>query len=177
MHSGKVYFLDLQTLLSYLHGQSCTLSTEMRVNRKNAEGYIYVQAGEITGCLIRFANGQQLQGQAAYEQLQGCNQWKVHLNAPIDPQKASFQAQPGPLSPVQSASTNEPASSIPLKLKRPFYPAMLQNLPAKERLIVQTMLTLIDGRHTSEEIKARLHLTSEEIDTALRQLRSFNLIE
>lgn len=176
MESGKVYFLDLRTLLLYLHDQSCILSTKTRVNKKDAQGYIFLQAGEMTNCLLRFADGEQLQGQEAYEQIRACNQWQVDLNPPMDLRKAFQQTPPAFPPPVQPRSIREPFSPS-LRPKRPFHYTMFQHLSAKERLIAYTVLTLIDGKRTSADIQTQLHLTSEEMDTALRQLRVLDLIE
>ena len=181
MDGEKVYFLDLQTLLTYLSDQSCTLTAELKIAGKTAKGRILLKEGKIAHCLLTLHNGQQIIGEEALKRLQGHSQWQVYLETSEEKKRASFPPPSSPqtttLFPTQPFTPYNPWHAPPLKQKRPLDPSALQSLPARERLILRTIFTMIDGKQSSEDIKAQLHLSSEDIDVALRRLRMLDLIE
>jgi hypothetical protein len=176
MRNRKTYFLDLQTLLAYLSGQSCELTTELKVSEKAARGSILLKEGKIVHCLLALQNGLQITGEQAYKQLETCTQWQVELEQPEEKKKNSplvqFSPQPAP-APLLST----PPASPPLRQKGPLDLVFLQNLPVKERLILHTVFAMVNGNRTSEEIKAQLRLSPRDIDDALNWLRELDVIE
>jgi hypothetical protein len=165
MSQRKTYFLDLQTLLPYLNDQSCELTTTLKASGKPAKGTILLKDGKIVSCLLQFQNGSQIGGAQAYKQLEACTQWQVELAE--EKEKLSHS---GPLS-------AQPRYFSPLRQKRPLDLALLQDLPMRERLIVHSVFTTVNGRRNSEEIKAQLHFSPRDVDEALARLRLLGLIE
>jgi len=183
MHNRKLYFLDLQTLLTYLSGQSCELTAELKVSEKVARGSILLKEGRIVHCLLSLQNGLQITGEQAYRQLETCTQWQVELEQPEEKKKPSPQAQfapqpaPTPFLSTPPASPRYSWSSPLLRQKRPLDQAFLQNLSMKERLIAHSVFAMVNGNRSSEEIKAQLRLSPKDIDDALNWLRALDVIE
>jgi hypothetical protein len=184
MHNQKTYFLDLQTLLTYLIGQSCELITELKLSGQPARGSLILQEGKIAYCTVSFQNGYQIAGEQAYNLIESCTQWQVELEKLEEKKKKFFptptqyspQLAPPPFLEVSPASVNNPWSP-PLRQKGSLNLALLQNLPIKERLILRSVFAMINGKRSNEEIKAQLHLSSKDIDDALTRLHVLNLIE
>lgn len=182
MGNQKTYFLDLQTLLTYLIDQSCELTTELKISGKPARGSLILKEGKIAYCTISFQNGYQIVGEQAYKLIETCTQWQVELEKPEERKKkfspAQFSPQPAsaPFLEVSPASVSNPWSP-PLRQKGSLDLALLQNLPIKERLVLRSVFAMINGKRSNEEIKAQLHLSSKDIDDALTRLHVLNLIE
>jgi hypothetical protein len=180
MGNQKTYFLDLQTLLTYLIDQSCELTTELKISGKTARGSLILKEGKIAYCTISFQNGYQIVGEQAYKLIETCTQWQVELEKPEERKKkfspAQFSPSPAPFLEVSPASVSNPWSP-PLRQKGSLDLALLQNLPIKERLILRSVFAMINGKRSNEEIKAQLHLSSKDIDDALTRLHVLNLIE
>jgi hypothetical protein len=180
MGNQKTYFLDLQTLLTYLIDQSCELTTELKISGNPARGSLILKEGKIAYCTISFQNGYQIVGEQAYKLIETCTQWRVELEKPEERKKkfspSQFSPQPAPFLEVSPASVSNPWSP-PLRQKGSLDLALLQNLPIKERLILRSVFAMINGRRSNEEIKAQLHLSSKDIDDALTRLHVLNLIE
>ena len=183
MRNRKTYFLDLQTLLTYLSTQSCELITELKVSGQTARGSIILKEGKIVHCLLRLQNGLQLTGEQAYREIETCTQWQVELEQPEEKKKKpspvqfSPQLEPPPFFSTSPGSTNNLWYSPPLRQKRPLDPALLQNVSMKERLILRSVFAMINGKRCCEEIKAQLRLSPRDIDDALASLRALDLIE
>ncbi len=102
MRNQKTYFLDLQTLLTYLIDQSCELTTELKVSGKTARGIIVLKEGKIVYCMLSLQNGLQITGEQAYRLVETCTQWQVELEQPEEKKKKflaarfSPQSAPGP---------------------------------------------------------------------------------
>lgn len=163
MSQRKTYFLSLQMLLSYLDDQSCELTTTLKISGKTARGTILLKEGKVVFCLLQFQNGSQIVGAQAYKQLESVTQWQVELEQAEEKGKTSFSA------PSHYVS--------PLRQKRPLDLSLLQNLSRRERSIVHSVFATINGQRNNEEIKAQLHFSSSEIDSALVTLRLLDLIE
>ena len=182
MRNRKTYFLDLQTLLTYLRGQSCELTAELKVAAKTARGSILLKEGRVVQCLLTLQNGSQITGEQAYKQLETCTRWQVELEPPDEkknnssPTLFSPYAAPAPFSPAPPSSPYS-WSSPPLRQKRPLDPFFLQNVSMRERFIVHSVFAMVNGKRTSEEIKFQLRLSPEEVDDALNWLRMLDVIE
>lgn len=167
MSQRKTYFLDLQKLLPHLSDQSCKLTATLKISGKTATGTILLKEGQIVSCLLQFQNGSQIAGAQAYKQLEACNQWQVELEQAEEKEKVSFT---GPIS-------GQFQQFPPLRQKRPLDLALLQNLPIKERLIIHSVFTTVNGKRTSDDIKALLHFSPGDVDDALARLRLLGFIE
>lgn len=168
MNQRKTYFLGLDVLLPHLSDQSCTLTTRLKVSGKVAGGTIFLQDGQIVSCFIQFENGSQIIGAQAYKYLETCKQWEVELEKAEEKKKT-----PSPSTSLSGQIQYLP----PLRQKRPLDLAFLQNLSMKERLIIHSVFTIVNGRRNSEEIKAQLHFSSSDVDDALARLRMLDFIE
>lgn len=181
MRNQKTYFLDLQTLLTYLHDQSCELTTEVNVSGKRARGSIVLEEGKVVRCFLSLQNGFQITGEKAYKQLEACTQWQVELEQFEEKKKVSspapFSTSPTSFVSRSPASANQAWYFPPLRLKKPLEPALLQNIPLRERFILRSVFSMINGKRNSEEIKAQLPLSPREIDDTLARLRALDLIE
>jgi hypothetical protein len=180
MRNQKTYFLDLQTLLTYLIDQSCELTTELKVSGQSARGSIVLKEGKIVYCVLSLQNGLQITGEQAFRQIETCTQWQVELEQPEEKKKKFLQPpqySPAPFLAVPPLSSNNPLYSPPLRQKGQLDLARLQNLSIKERLILRSVFAMVNGKRNSEEIKAQLHMSSRDIDDALARLRLLNLIE
>ncbi len=83
----KVYYLDLQTLLEYLRGQSALLSTEVNVpgRREPGTGYLFLKNAAVLGCLIQLAdNTIWREGEQAYQLFKDNGEWRVRMDPNID---------------------------------------------------------------------------------------------
>ncbi len=194
MEGRKTYFLDLQTLLTQLRDQSCTLVTKTVVTGRAATGYIWLQKGAIVRCLIRAEDGVELGGKQALDLLEKSAEWQVQLEQPeerITFPPIEMSPRPAPMPPVQMSPQPFPFSPTPLysnpgnssnnwqplKQKRELDPSLLQSLPVKQRLAVRMVFTLINGERSLEEIKARLQLPHGVVDDIVSRLRALDLIE
>ena len=178
MRDNKTYFLDLPTLLTYLSGQSCEVTTELSVSGKPARGSLVLKEGTIVSCLLILSNGRQVTGKQAYQQLQNETQWQVQLE-PLEGKKPTFssvQVPPPSAFPPLSAPHGFWLPPPP-KPKRPLDPSYLQSLSIKERLTVRSVYMMVNGKNSIEEIKNQLHLSPSSIDEALTMLRMFDVIE
>lgn len=180
MPDNKTYFLGLPTLLTYLHSQSCELTTELDISGASAKGSLVLKHGKIVSCTLTFSNGHQITGDQAYQQLQKSSQWQVHLvtreerTQPSPP--ASFSPSM-PFSPTPSSTAPSSWSVPPLRPKRPLDPALLQSFSMKERLLVRSVYMLVNGKNSIEQIKSQLNLSPHNIDTAIAVLRALDVIE
>lgn len=168
---GKTYFLDLPTLLEYLRGQSCVLTTVVTISGKSGNGYVFLKDGVAIKYLIRMQDGMQLEGQLAYPHLEVCTQWQVQLEQEVP-------AAPQPSPPPQPGSTG-PSSSPQKALtqKRMLDPSLLGHLDMRQRLVLRTVLTMVNGQRTARQIKEQLNLPPNVIDEVLAYLHSIDIIE
>src|ERR1035438_6956751 len=119
MSQRKTYFLALQKLLPHLSDQSCELTTTLKVSGKAARGTILLVEGQIVSCLLQLQNGSQITDTHAYKLLESCTQWEVELEQTEEKRRTSLS---GYLS-----------TPFPLRQKRPFDRALLQNVSMRER--------------------------------------------
>lgn len=180
MPDNKTYFLNLSTLLTYLHSQSCELTTELDISGKHAKGSLVLRHGKMVSCTLVFANGRQITGDQAYQQLQNSLRWQVHLE-PWEEKRQTFPpVQPSPSvpsSPIPSSPVHDPWNTPPLRPKRPLDPASLQSLSVKERLLLRSVYMMVNGKNSVEQIKNQLNLSPHSIDAAIATLRILDVIE
>ncbi len=191
----KVYYLDLQTLLEYLQGQSALLTTEVALpgQREPGTGYLFFKERRIIGCLVKTAsNATWSEGEQAYQMLRGNGEWRVRMLPDIEQawrgikqQSGSGGGQPPAGPPVRTpsggigqapAGTSAFATYAPRPLM-PLDPAMLQQFHPRQRLVLRLVFALVNGQRTPTQIKAQLRLPSEAVDEALQSLSALGVIE
>ena len=179
----KVYYLDLQTLLEYLQGQSALLSTGVNVPGQRAPymGHVFFQNATIIGCLIKTPDGTNWrEGEPAYQLLKARAEWRVRMDLDIeqtfrlmkhqsDRMQQGIPSSAGPAPPPPTEYAPRPMMSLE--------PALLQPFSAKERLILRLVFALVNGQRTSTQIKMQLRLPGETVDEALTRLYSLGVIE
>jgi hypothetical protein len=174
----KTFYLDLKTLLEYLRGKSALLSTLITLPRQRqpCQGYIFFLDGNIRHGLILNPQGALLlAGADAYARLSAGTEWRVRIDTTstiAEEMSALFQRHGLALYPALSENTE----TAP-RQKRMLDMAILQSFPAKQRLLLHTVFSLINGERTAMQIKAQLHFPPEAIDEALTILRSIDMIE
>ncbi|HLW02193.1 MAG TPA: hypothetical protein VKT82_26295 [Ktedonobacterales bacterium] len=188
----KVYYLDLQTLLEYLEGQSALLFTEVTVpgRREPCMGYLFWKSSTLIGCLIQVASDVVwLEGEQAYQLLKGNNEWRVRMDLDIEQtfwlmkQRSGGAAGPRRTTggPADARQITSPQRSAPNSYApRPLMSldaALLNQFPTKERLILRMVYALVNGQRTPAQIKAQLRLPPESVDEALRSLHALRVIE
>lgn len=173
----KVYYLDLQTVLEYLQGQSALLSTKVTMpgQKESYTGFLFFKNSTIIGCLIQIAdNIIWREGEAAYEFIKGSTEWRVRMDPDLE-QTFWLMKQP---TVVLHRTTPPPAP--PVYTPRPLIPldyADLHPFTAKQRLVLRMVYALINGERTLADIKGHLRLPAETVDEALRSLHSLGVIE
>jgi hypothetical protein len=190
----KVYYLDLQTLLEFLEGQSALLFTEVIVpgRREPCMGYLFWKSSTLIGCLIQVASDVVwLEGEQAYQQLRGNTEWRVRMDLDIEQtywlMKQHSRGTGSLRQPTGSGAlgaTRQPTSpqrAMPNSLapspRTPLDPAILNQFSAKDRLILRMVYALVNGQRTPAQIKAQLRLAPESVDEALRSLYALRVIE
>ena len=176
MSNRQTFFLDLPTLLTHLRGQSCELTTELKVSKRMARGIVICKEGKIVQCMLSFQDGSQITGELAYKQLETSTHWQVEWEEPPEKKKIAPSAQISQR-PTQPNLPAYPLPPLPLRQKRPLDAAFLRSLSAKQRLLVNSVLVNVNGNRTSDDIKAQLRLSPRDIDSALEWLRSLDVIE
>lgn len=167
---GKTYFLDLPTLLEYLRGQSCMLTTVVTISGKSGNGYVFLKDGMVIRYFIRMQDGMQLEGQLAYPYLEAAKQWQMQLE-----QDVPAPPQPSPSPRPDGSPSLSPQK--PLLQKRMLDPSLLGHLDMRQRLILRTVLTMINGQRSAQQIKEQLNLPPNVVDEVLAYLFSIDVIE
>ncbi len=176
----KVYYLDLQTLLEYLQGQSALLLTEVHVPGQSGActGYLFLKNTAIVACLIQSAGKMIVrEGEQAYQLVKGSAEWRVRIDPDIEQTYWLLKQQGGDFRPASAPLTQ---SSRAVSIPRPLVPLdadIIQSFPAKDRLLLRMVFTLVNGQRTAEQIKAQLRLPPEKVDEALRSLRALGIID
>ncbi|HEY7127238.1 MAG TPA: hypothetical protein VH540_25115 [Ktedonobacterales bacterium] len=174
----KVYYLDLQTLLEYLQGQSALLTTEVAVpgQREGGTGYLFFKGDRIIGCVVKAAsNALWSEGEQAYQMLRANGEWRVRMEPDIEQalraikQQSAGAQQAPPASPAFALYTPRPLLALD--------PALLQQFPPRQRLVLRLVYALVNGQRTPTQIKAQLRLPAEAVDEAIQSLHDLGIIE
>ena len=173
----KVYYLDLQTLLEYLQGQSALLSTNVTVpgQKESYMGFLFFKNTAIIGCLVQVTdNTIWREGEAAYEFIKASTEWRVRMDPNLE-QTYWLMKQPSVgqsrMTPPAAPTVYAPRSLMPLDY------ADLHPFTAKQRLVLRMVFALVNGERTPTHIKGQLRLPAETVDEALRSLHSLGVIE
>lgn len=187
---GKIYYLDLNTVMETLEGQSGLLQRELLKEQSTlnepALCTIQVIQGKIARCTLVTRNGQQFDAGQLLPTLATLEKWDVTLTplTPLAPQQKTAT-----LSPVLPQHTG-PQSSREAANEAPFPPSEAELIPYlvievgieqlaqfshKDRILVRTVLAQINGTRSIAEIRARLTLSRNVVNQVLDVLsqRSF----
>jgi hypothetical protein len=179
----KVYYLDLLTLLEYLHGQPALLTTEITVPgiRGRCAGHIFFQENAIIGCMIQAPDGSiWREGETAYRLLSGNGEWHVRIDPYLE---QTFRAmkqsgyQPAYQTPQPRYVPPPPTVLHAPRPIRPLDAALLYQFSTKERLVLRMVFMTVNGQRTVEQIKDQLRLPTEVVEAALTRLRALGVIE
>jgi hypothetical protein len=195
MTMDKVYYLDLQTLLDYLQGQSAILSTTVSVPsvRGTCQGLVFVKEGTVLESLIQGPNGALLaSGARAYALVSSRDQWQVRIQPDVEqvlrslvrPALPEPEPRPGPgARPAQAAlppaSPASPPSFSLTPVPRPLRPLdaqLLAGFSMRQRFVLRLVFTMVNGERSVEQIKAQLNLSPAVVEEALTTLRTLGVI-
>ncbi len=184
---GKIYYLDLKTLLETLEGQSCILQREIPKNitrlSENCLCSMRVSTyGQITSCVLVESNGRQYDAIPILQALYALENWDVTIVPESKQLSPSLYApqQDSPL--VQTPPTPIPAPSpasdeeiIPYLLT-PNAMEQLQSWTPKERLLARTLLLHVDGIRSIVDIRAHLSFSPASIEQTFTLLYQRGII-
>ncbi len=68
-------------------------------------------------------------------------------------------------------------SQKPLVQKRMLDPSLLGHLDMRQRLVLRTVLTMVNGQRTARQIREQLNLPPNVVDEVLAYLHSIDVIE
>ncbi|MBA2284383.1 MAG: hypothetical protein H0W02_02765 [Ktedonobacteraceae bacterium] len=178
---GKIYYLDLATLMSVLDDGLYTLSTSLVVSGTQGSGYITLSNGHITECAVKLADGRHIEGEQAFRLLQSQTQWQVQIvpvPPALPPMPPATPAMPpsyrDTLPPSMGFSASPPGI---LRQKRILDPALLEGFTMKQRLMLRTVLTMVNGQRTAEQIKEHVNLPARTVEEVLETLHALGIIE
>jgi len=170
----KEYYLDMKTLLQILGRSSAILQTKL-VSPKTQEqclGRVFVRNGQVLECLIAQSDGRLIAAyDEAQEQLRSPRPWQVRLEPNIEVTLKVVKRQmantyfPHPLTAVQ----------VPQQ-KNVLTPASLQQFKRRDRIVLQMVLAIINGKRSIDEIKHMLNLLPERVEAAITILCSLEVI-
>jgi hypothetical protein len=174
----KTYYLNLLALIQQLGQQTVVLYTAFPRGIPEIPepciGTVHVQEGRIVECSIEGRSGASISGTKACQILRSVAAWQVkseldkhgmgvHPSEPVTPSSLP-QVQPSPL------DTVIPQRNIPL------LPGHLDGLTAKERILLRSVLALINGQRSVEQIKMQMNLLPETVERIIWQLQSMQII-
>lgn len=97
--------------------------------------------------------------------------------SPIPPPSASPPIPPQPPVTEFSPRVAQGYPAFPVfRQIAPFNPLQLSTWSARDKMILRSIFLLVDGRRSSEEIKAMLSISPEVVEEALRILQSMKVI-
>ena len=164
---GKIYYLDLLTLVESLQVDAAILSTQLPKGAPGlAEpcmGYVRIQQGRITDWRIEGRSGKKISGQQVLQFLQTIQQWQVELQQGT-PGESTNRDRSSVLSqnPTQYSPALGPAEYIPRPVA-PLHTHTLQNYSTRDRMLLRMVYTMIDDQRTIQQIKGQLHLPTQTI--------------
>ena len=161
------YYLDLQTLLTYLRNKSGTLTASLSIAGQHCKGFVSLSRGQATACRVECSNGRFYEGKDAFDRLQAIQEWQVH-----------FDNQPPPSVTLSRPGTRpEPVTPKIPRPKGPLAPHLLTGYSPQQRIVLRSVHFMIDGHKTVDQIKAQLNLPPETVDSALATLLRLAVIE
>ena len=171
---GKIYYLDLKTLMETLEGQSGILQRELVKEQSslNEPSLCTVQViqGKIVRCVLVTRSGQQVDAAQLLPTLMTLEKWDVTLTPQQKVVSPALPQQVGP-QPVQAAknAVSFPTSEDELipYLVIAVGVEQLALFSHKDRMLVRTVLAQINGVRSVAEIRARLTLSPTVVSRVL----------
>ena len=184
---GKIYYLDLKTLLETLEGQSCILQREVPKNitrlNENCLCSIRVSAyGQIISCVLVERNERQFDAIPLLSGLYSLENWDVTIVPESKQLSPSLHASQQYSPPVQASPTPIPATNpasdeeIVPYLLAPNAMEQLQSWSHKERLLARTVLLHIDGTRSIVDIRALLSFSPASVEQTFTLLYQRGII-
>lgn len=181
----KKYNMNLVTLIQQLGRQSVVLYTAFPHGVPGLPepciGTVHVQEGKIVECSVEGRSGAAISGTAAFQLLRPVTAWQVQgarsdRTGSLDPAPSSNPTAPS--NPTTPSLPQEPSSLDKIIPQRamPLLPGHLDGLSAKERIVLRSVLALINGQRSVEQIKAQMHLPPETVERVLWQLYRLQII-
>ncbi len=174
---GKIYHLDLKTLIETFEGQSGVLKREIPKGVANLKEpflcSVYIERGQITRCMLTGNSGQLFDARNLLPVLYTLENWDVTFNVapkkPLSPQPQEFSPRQTGMQTGTSPSFAPPSNE---ELLVPYHVAPVSTtqfnaLQRKDRMLVQMVLVQIDGSRSVTEIKAQLALPADAVERAL----------
>lgn len=185
---GKTYYLDLKTVIETLVGQAGVLQRELpkEVSSLNEPCLcvINVTKGAITRCLLVTKSGQQFDGYGLLPSLYTFENWDVTLTSdqsvvPIVPALPSLSSGSLP-----RQSEMQPGTALSPPTEEHLIPylvvqvsmAQFAHLSHKDRILVRSVLSQINGVRSVAEIRARLPLSRIIVNQMLDFLTQQSII-
>jgi hypothetical protein len=173
----KTYYLNLAALIQQFGQQSITLYTAFSRGVPGLVepciGTVQVQEGRIVECSIEGRSGASINGTAAFQLLRAVAVWQVQARTDKHSSVSATPSNPTPPSLPQMSSSLD--AIIPQR-NMPLLPGHLDGLGAKERIVLRSVLALINGQRSVEQIKTQMHLPPETVERVLWQLHRMQII-
>ncbi len=174
----KTYYLNLLALIPQLGQQRVALYTAFP--RGIAEipepciGTVHVHEGKIVECTIEGRSGASISGTRAFQILRSVAAWQVKAEGDAHGigGRSSEPVTPSSLPQVQPS----PLDTIIPQRNMPLLPGHLDGLTAKERILLRSVLALINGQRSVEQIKMQMHLPPDTVERVLWQLQNMQII-
>ena len=161
---------SLKLLEAYRHdGILCAEIERVAGIRGRCQVRIHLTNGKVSACYLADSNGQQYQADIITLST---------LDAERGPFAWSLLAPPVSSSTTTSSTKTRallPASPIPRRIA-PLDIQRVRMWSTKERMLLNTVFTFIDGQHSVEDLKKRLSLSPEMVDNVLETLISMGVI-
>ncbi|MBV9616325.1 MAG: hypothetical protein JO011_22140 [Ktedonobacteraceae bacterium] len=178
MPADVIYHLDLPTLFHFLGDQSAVLSTTVAAPplTESCYGYLLFRNRAILDCQIQSQDGTLLcRGQEAYQMLSANTQWHVRIASSLT-QEMKYLEQQETAKSLAKAPSSISDTYIPHVIAS-LDPSLLNGYTMKQRVILRTVLAMVNGQRTVAQMKEQLHLSPEAVDEALTSLKSIYVIQ
>src|SRR5690348_12167426 len=171
----KTYYQNLSTLVQEVGQQSASFYTAFAGGvpgiAEPCIGTVHVQEGKIIECFIEGRSGVSINGTAAFEILRSVVVWQVQIRSDRSVDITPFNPTPSSLPQVPSSlNVIIPHRNMPLLRGH------LDGLNAKERIALRSVLALVNGQRSVDQIKTQMHLPSETVERVLWQLYRMQII-
>lgn len=171
----KTYYQNLSTLIQEFGQQSVSFYTAFPGGvpgiAEPCIGTVHVQEGKIIECLIEGRSGVSINGTAAFQILRPVAVWQVQARSDRNVDIPPSNPTPSSL-PQVSSSLNV---IIPRR-NMPLLPGHLDGMSAKERIALRSVLALVNGQRSVDQIKTQMHLPTETVERVLWQLYRMQII-
>jgi len=171
----KTYYQNLLTLVQELGQQPVSLYTAFPGGvpgiAEPCIGAVHVQEGKIIECVIEGRSGASIRGTAAFQILQPVAVWQVQARSDRNMDITPSNPTPSSL-PQVSSSLNV---IIPHR-NMPLLPGHLDGMSAKDRIALRSVLALVNGQRSVDQIKMQMHIPPETVERVLWQLYRMQII-